>query len=64
MNTVEKGGYSVPQAAEWLGVSADTVRREIKAGRLPAVYIRGSRVIPAKALQSLIDNAPPEPVKA
>ncbi len=39
---------SVERAAEWLGVSARTVRREIADGRLPAAKVRGIiRILPA-----------------
>ncbi len=61
--TVEKPklAYNLPEAAAACGVSVDTVIREIHAGRLVAVYLRGRRVIPVTSLQAWVDRAPAEP---
>jgi excisionase family DNA binding protein len=45
--------YTVHEVAELLGVSAPTIYREIRAGRFPAIRVRGRYVIPAKALDEL-----------
>ncbi len=45
--------YSVPSAAELLGLSEPTLYRAIRAGEFPAVKIRGRYVIPAKAIDAM-----------
>jgi excisionase family DNA binding protein len=40
-----------------LGTSDMTVYRAIKAGEFPAIRIRGRLIVPAKALDALIDTA-------
>ena len=44
------------QVAELLGVSASTVGREIAAGRLPVVEVRGSRRIRRTVLEAYVDR--------
>ena len=45
--------YTVTEAAQLLRLSAPTLYREIRAGRFPAIRIRGRYVIPAKAVDAL-----------
>jgi molybdopterin-binding protein len=45
--------YRIPEAAEVLGVSDDTVRRWIDAGRLAADDEGGRTVVPGRALAEL-----------
>jgi excisionase family DNA binding protein len=45
--------YTVPEAAQLLTVSAPTLYREIRAGRFPAIRVRGRYVVPAKALDAM-----------
>lgn len=53
--------YRVSEAAELLGVSTDTVRRWIEAGRVPSATVDGRTVIPGVDLAglaaSLVDEA-------
>ncbi|GAA1528916.1 TOBE domain-containing protein [Nocardioides humi] len=53
--------YRVAEAAEILGVSTDTVRRWIEAGRVPGRTVDGRTVIPGPDLAalaaSLVDDA-------
>lgn len=49
--------YSVPEAAELLGVSGATLYREIAGGQFPAIKIRGRYVVPAKAIDQLEEAA-------
>ncbi|WP_408896706.1 molybdopterin-binding protein [Nocardioides sp. R1-1] len=53
--------YRVAEAAELLGVSTDTVRRWIEAGRLPSSTADGRTVVPGADLaalaSSLVDDA-------
>ena len=53
--------YRVAEAAELLGVSTDTVRRWIEAGRVPSSTVEGRTVIPGVDLAgraaSLVDEA-------
>ncbi|TQK72690.1 molybdopterin-binding protein [Nocardioides sp. SLBN-35] len=53
--------YRVAEAAELLGVSTDTVRRWIEAGRVPSATVDGRTVIPGVDLAglaaSLVDEA-------
>jgi excisionase family DNA binding protein len=45
--------YTVTEAAQLLRLSAPTIYREIRAGRFPAIRVRGRYVIPAKALDAM-----------
>lgn len=57
---VSDGGprfYSVGQVARMLGMSAMTVYRAINAGDFPAVKIRGRLIVPARAVDEMIDAA-------
>jgi molybdopterin-binding protein len=45
--------YRIPEAAEVLGISDDTVRRWIDGGRLPTVTEGGRTVVPGAALAEL-----------
>lgn len=49
--------YSVAQAAQIFGMSPMTLYRAIAAGEFPAVRIRGRLIIPAKAVDTLVDVA-------
>jgi excisionase family DNA binding protein len=49
--------YSVAQVAEMFGMSTMTVYRAIAAGEFPAVRIRGRLIVPAKALDAMVDAA-------
>jgi len=49
--------YSVGEFARALGVGEMTVYRAIHAGRLPAIKFGGRYVVPAKALDDLIEAA-------
>ncbi|MDN5870047.1 MAG: helix-turn-helix domain-containing protein [Nitrococcus sp.] len=42
--------YGVPEAGRRLGVSASTVWRMIRRGRLPSVLENGRRLVPGEAL--------------
>jgi molybdopterin-binding protein len=60
--------YRVSEAAELLGVSTDTVRRWIDAGRLPSTTVDGRTVVPGVDLAglaaSLVDEADRERTRA
>jgi excisionase family DNA binding protein len=49
--------YSVAEVAEMFGMSTMTVYRAIAAGEFPAVRIRGRLIVPAKALDAMVDAA-------
>lgn len=49
--------YSVPEVARMLGMSAMTVYRAIAAGEFPAVKVRGRLIVPARALEEMVDAA-------
>ncbi len=49
--------YSVAEVAAMLGMSAMTVYRAINAGEFPAVRIRGRLIVPAKAVEAMVDAA-------
>lgn len=49
--------YSVAQVAAVLGMSSMTVYRAISAGEFPAVRIRGRLIVPAKAVEAMVDAA-------
>lgn len=52
----EKLAYTIPEAAEVLGISAGQVRRMCTAGTLPTIRI-GSRVLlPVRALGEWVDS--------
>lgn len=46
---------SVPQVARLLGTSKMTIYRAIAAGEFPAVRIRGRLIIPARALDAMVE---------
>lgn len=45
--------YAAHEVATLLGVSTPTIYREIRAGRFPAIRVRGRYVIPARAIDAL-----------
>lgn len=49
--------YSVPQAARLLGMAPVTLYRAIRAREFPAVQVRGRLIIPAKAIDAMIETA-------
>jgi excisionase family DNA binding protein len=49
--------YSVAQAARMFGMSAMTLYRAIAAGEFPAVRIRGRLIVPARAVEAMVDAA-------
>lgn len=53
--------YRIPEAAEILGVSDDTVRRWIDAGRLATASEEGRTVVPGAALAELAASLADDP---
>lgn len=49
--------YSVAEIARMAGTSKMTVYRAIAAGEFPAVKIRGRLIVPARAIDEMIDAA-------
>lgn len=49
--------YSVAEIARMIGTSKMTVYRAIAAGEFPAVKIRGRLIVPARALDEMVDAA-------
>lgn len=49
--------YSVAEVARMFGMSAMTVYRAIAAGEFPAVRIRGRLIVPARAVEEMVDAA-------
>jgi excisionase family DNA binding protein len=49
--------YSVAEAARLFGMSEMTLYRAIHDGQFPAVRIRGRLIIPAKAIESMVEAA-------
>ena len=49
--------FSVAQAARLFGMSQMTLYRAINAGEFPAVRIRGRLIIPARAIDEMVDAA-------
>lgn len=49
--------YSVAQVARMCGMSAMTLYRSIAAGEFPAVRIRSRLIVPARAIDEMIDAA-------
>ena len=54
---VERLAYTVPEAAEALGISTSTMWRRVWDGGIESVKIGNSVRIPAHALQALVTNA-------
>jgi excisionase family DNA binding protein len=52
--------YSVAEAAAIFGLSPMTVYRAIAAGEFPAVKIRGRVIVPAGAIDAMIEAATSE----
>ena len=49
--------YSVAETAQMLGMSEMTLYRAIHDGEFPAIRIRGRLIIPARAIEAMIDAA-------
>ncbi len=49
--------YSVGQTARLFGMSEMTLYRAIHAGQFPAVRIRGRLIVPARAVEAMIETA-------
>lgn len=49
--------YSVAQVAAMLGMSGMTVYRAISAREFPAVRVRGRLIVPAKAVDAMVEAA-------
>ena len=49
--------YSVAEAAQLFGMSEMTLYRAIHSGEFPAVRIRGRLIIPAQAIEAMVDAA-------
>ncbi len=49
--------YSVAEVARMFGMSPMTVYRAIAAGEFPAVRIRGRLIVPARAVDAMVDAA-------
>jgi len=49
--------YSVSEIAQRFGMSDMTLYRAIRAGEFPALRIRGRFIIPAKAIDAMVDAA-------
>ncbi len=49
--------YSVAETARMFGMSEMTLYRAIAAGQFPAVRIRGRLIVPARAIQAMVDAA-------
>lgn len=47
---------TIAEAARYLGVSDDTIRRRVKDGALPAVLLANRYLISVADLDALIDN--------
>lgn len=52
----EKIALTIGETAERLGVSESTVKRQIKAGRIPAVHYGRTVRVPARALADSLDR--------
>lgn len=53
----ERRFYSVPEAARMIGTAPVTLYRAIRENAFPAVRIRGRLVVPAQALDAMVENA-------
>jgi excisionase family DNA binding protein len=49
--------YSVPEAAHMIGMAPVTLYRAIRDGEFPAMRVRGRLIIPARAIDAMIDAA-------
>jgi predicted DNA-binding transcriptional regulator AlpA len=49
--------YSVPDAARLIGTAPVTLYRAIREGEFPAMRIRGRVVVPARAIEAMVDAA-------
>jgi len=54
---VEREYYSIPEAAELLGISRIAVFKKVKRGKLPALRFGRNWAVPASALEEAIAAA-------
>ena len=54
IDPIPRVSYSVPEAAQALGVSDSTVKRLINSGKLASVKAMGRRVIPVKSINDFL----------
>ena len=58
---MEKLAYSVNETAELLGVSGNTVRKEIRLGNLKYKQVCGRKIIPRHCLREYLQDTGNEP---
>ena len=51
-------GYTIPEVARSIGISAQQLRRLVNRGEVEAKVIGGVKLIPAAVFHSLLDDAP------
>jgi excisionase family DNA binding protein len=56
LRRVQPQFYSVTEVAAMFGLSSMTVYRAIAAGEFPAVKIRGRLIVPARAVEAMIET--------
>lgn len=49
--------YSVPEAARMIRMAPVTLYRAIRDGEFPAMRVRGRLIIPARAIDAMVDAA-------
>lgn len=57
---MQKLGYSPEEVAQALGLHLNTVRKMLRGGKLPSVRFGARYVIPAKALEELLEAHQPK----
>ncbi|MHB9025658.1 MAG: helix-turn-helix domain-containing protein [Armatimonadota bacterium] len=60
-NLSQRGGLSVPEAAEYLSISKGMAWSMARSGELPTIRLRKRVVVPRWALDALLQT-PPAPV--
>ena len=55
---MERLTYSVPEAAELLGISRGSAYTHVRTGEIPSITIGGRIVVPRQALEAMLDIEP------
>ena len=54
-NTEQKGTYSIPEAAKFLGIGRNAAYEAVRKGQIPTIRIGRRLLVPKAALQRMLE---------